>query len=92
MIERLVQWVEQYPIVSLEDGLSEDCGTLAGVEKRLSGDSLVVGDDLLCTNPQRFAARSICGRRTAATEGQSDWHADGSVGSVPSGAGLRDGG
>lgn len=52
MIERVRHWVEVYPIVSVEDGLAEDdwnswpklCGVI-GVR------SLVVGDDLLCTNP-----------------------------------------
>jgi len=55
MIARLVRWVERYPIVSVEDGLAEDdwewWPTLRhALEKR----ALVVGDDLLCTNPQRI--------------------------------------
>jgi enolase len=55
MIARLVRWVERYPIVSLEDGLAEDdwewWPTLRlALEKR----ALVVGDDLLCTNPARI--------------------------------------
>ena len=55
MIARLVRWVERYPIVSVEDGLAEDdwewWPTLRlALQKR----ALVVGDDLLCTNPQRI--------------------------------------
>ena len=55
MIARLVRWVERYPIVSLEDGLSEDdwewWPTLRlALERR----ALVMGDDLLCTNPRRI--------------------------------------
>ncbi len=55
MIARVVRWVERYPIVSVEDGLSEEdwdwWPTLCrGIEKR----ALVVGDDLLCTNPERI--------------------------------------
>jgi enolase len=55
MIARLVRWVERYPIVSVEDGLAEDdwewWPTLRlALEKR----ALVLGDDLLCTNPPRI--------------------------------------
>jgi enolase len=55
MIARLVRWAERYPIVSVEDGLAEDdwdwWPTLRlALEKR----ALVVGDDLLCTNPPRI--------------------------------------
>jgi enolase len=55
MIERLVRWVDRYPIVSLEDGLAEEDWEwwptlLRAVRKR----ALLVGDDLLCTNPARI--------------------------------------
>ena len=55
MIERLAQWVERYPIVSIEDGLGEDDWDhwprlLAALRDR----ALVLGDDLLCTNPVRI--------------------------------------
>jgi enolase len=55
MIDRLVRWVDRYPIVSVEDGLAEDdwewWPTLRlALQKR----ALVVGDDLLCTNPKRI--------------------------------------
>ena len=47
-------WVEQYPIVSLEDGLAQD--DWEGWKMMVSemGDRLqIVGDDLLVTNPER---------------------------------------
>ncbi len=55
LIERLEQWVERYPIVSLEDGLAEDDWEhwpqlCAAIEDK----ALVLGDDLLCTNPERI--------------------------------------
>jgi enolase len=55
MIDRLVRWVDRYPIVSVEDGLAEDdwewWPTLRlALQKR----ALVVGDDLLCSNPERI--------------------------------------
>jgi len=55
MIERLVRWVERYPIVSVEDGLAEDDWEgWATLRQALGKRALVVGDDLLCTNPQRI--------------------------------------
>jgi enolase len=47
-------WVDQYPIVSIEDGLAQD--DWAGWEKMTVelGDKIqIVGDDLLVTNPER---------------------------------------
>lgn len=55
MIDRLVRWVERYPIVSVEDGLAEDDWEWWPTLRRPLGKrALVVGDDLLCTNPQRI--------------------------------------
>lgn len=55
MIDRLEEWVVRYPIVSLEDGLSEDdWDHWPKLRERLAGRCLVVGDDLLCTNPNRI--------------------------------------
>ena len=56
MIGRLVQWRERYRLVSIEDGLAEDDWEhWPHLTSRLSGRALVVGDDLLCTNPARIA-------------------------------------
>jgi enolase len=55
MIARLVRWVERYPIVSVEDGLAQDDWEWwPTLRQALQKRALVVGDDLLCTNPQRI--------------------------------------
>ncbi len=47
-------WVEQYPIVSLEDGLAEDDWQSWKLLRQEIGDRVqIVGDDLLVTNPER---------------------------------------
>jgi enolase len=56
MVDFLADLVEQYPIVSIEDGLDEnawsDWKTLTG---RLGGRVQLVGDDLFVTNPAILA-------------------------------------
>lgn len=55
MVEFYGAWVKKYPIVSIEDGLTEDDweGYIHMTEKL--GDSLqIVGDDLFVTNPERL--------------------------------------
>ena len=55
MIERLVSWLGRYPIVSVEDGLAEeDWDHWPQLRARVGGRALVLGDDLLCTNPIRI--------------------------------------
>jgi enolase len=55
MIDRLVSWRQRYGIVSIEDGLAEnDWASWPQLVERLNGRALVVGDDLLCTNPERI--------------------------------------
>jgi len=52
MIERLGVWLDHYPIVSIEDGLAEaDWENWPRLVSRVAGAALVLGDDLLCTNP-----------------------------------------
>jgi enolase len=47
-------WVDQYPIVSLEDGLAQDdWKSWELMTKELGGRIQIVGDDLLVTNPER---------------------------------------
>jgi enolase len=54
MIDHVVDWVDRYPIVSVEDGLAEeDWSAWPVLKKRLNGRARVVGDDLLCTNSTR---------------------------------------
>lgn len=47
-------WVEQYPIVSIEDGLAQDDWDGWKLMTAEMGDRIqIVGDDLLVTNPER---------------------------------------
>ncbi len=56
MIETLEALVGTYPIVSLEDGLSEeDWVNWPRLLERIGRESLVLGDDFLCTNPKRIS-------------------------------------
>ena len=56
LIDFWADWVDRYPIVSLEDGLAEDdwAGWKA-LTARLGKKVQLVGDDLLVTNPERVA-------------------------------------
>jgi len=47
-------WVDQYPIVSIEDGLAQDDWESWKLMVKELGDRIqIVGDDLLVTNPER---------------------------------------
>lgn len=66
MIAHLQNWMERYPIVSLEDGLAEDdWAHWPELCARLAGQTLVLGDDLLCTNPARIRRAMECGAADA---------------------------
>ncbi len=54
MVEFWVNWVRQYPIVSIEDGLAQDDWESWKLMTKEIGDKIqIVGDDLLVTNPER---------------------------------------
>jgi enolase len=54
MVEFWKSWVDQYPIVSIEDGLAQDdWGAWQLLVKTLGDRIQIVGDDLLVTNPER---------------------------------------
>jgi len=54
MVSFWKSWVEQYPIVSIEDGLAEDDWEGWKLLTKEIGDNVqLVGDDLLVTNPER---------------------------------------
>jgi enolase len=56
MVDYYENWVKQYPIVSLEDGLAED--DWEGWEiltEKLGGKIQIVGDDIFVTNPERLS-------------------------------------
>src|SRR5512136_2283732 len=54
MVRFWIDWVNQYPIVSIEDGLAQDDWESWKMLTAEVGDRLqIVGDDLLVTNPER---------------------------------------
>ncbi len=54
MVAFWAKWVEDYPIVSIEDGLAQDDWDSWKLMTKELGDQIqIVGDDLLVTNPTR---------------------------------------
>lgn len=52
MIDRLTEWTKKYPVISIEDGLSEnDWGGWKLLTERLENKVQLVGDDIFVTNP-----------------------------------------
>jgi enolase len=64
MVEYWAKLVEEYPIVSIEDGMSEDdWDGWALLTRKLGGRIQLVGDDLFVTNPGRLQMgidRGVC--------------------------------
>ena len=59
LTERYVQWVEKYPIVSIEDGHAEgDWAGFTMMTQQLGDKIQIVGDDLFVTNP-KFLQKGI---------------------------------
>jgi enolase len=55
MIKTITGWLERFPIISVEDGLSEDDWEYwPKLRQAISRKALTLGDDLLCTNPARI--------------------------------------
>ncbi len=55
MTDFLADWVDQYPIISIEDGLDEnDWDGWKYMTEKLGGKVQLVGDDLFVTNPEIF--------------------------------------
>ncbi|WP_395685094.1 phosphopyruvate hydratase [Caenimonas koreensis] len=62
MCEKLVRWVERYPIVSIEDPLAEDDEAgLVAFTKAVGQRIQVVGDDYLVTNADRVQNAAAIG-------------------------------
>ncbi len=54
MIDLYEEWLEKYPMLSIEDGLAEDdWDNWKTLTKRLGKDLLLIGDDLFVTNVER---------------------------------------
>ena len=55
MVEFWAKWVNDYPIVSIEDGLAQDdWDSWKQMTEKLGDTIQVMGDDLLVTNPERI--------------------------------------
>ena len=55
MALRISEWRRDFPIVSVEDGMDEaDWDGWSTLYQRLRGTVMILGDDLLCTNPVRI--------------------------------------
>lgn len=55
MIDLVAGWIGRYPLVSVEDALSEEDWANWPVLRQAIGEkALVLGDDFLCTNPSRI--------------------------------------
>jgi enolase len=56
MVEFWAKWVKQYPIISIEDGMSEeDWPGWKLMTETLGGDIQIVGDDIFVTNTSIFS-------------------------------------
>ena len=78
LVERLARLVDDYPLVSIEDGLAEDdWDGWAALTERLGDRTQILGDDLFTTNPARLATRHRArGRERGAREDEPDRDAD----------------
>jgi enolase len=66
MIARVTDWVERFPVVSVEDGLAEDdWAHWPRLAEALRGRAVVLGDDLLCTNAKRVERAIAAGAADA---------------------------
>jgi len=55
MVRLLESWLERFPLISIEDGLAEeDWRGWELLQAELGKRCLLLGDDLLCTNPERI--------------------------------------
>jgi len=55
MVEFYADWVNKYPIISLEDGIAEDdWDTWIALTRKLGDKIQIVGDDLFVTNVERL--------------------------------------
>jgi enolase len=67
MVDRLADWVDRYPIVSIEDGLAEDDWSGWRILTDRLGDRVqLVGDDLFVTRSDRIARGAREGTANAA--------------------------
>ena len=91
MVDFWANWVRQYPIVSIEDGLAED--DWEGwklLTEELGRQVQLVGDDLFVTNTERLQQGIEQRRRQLdPDQGEPDRHGDRDAGRDRAGAPLR---
>jgi enolase len=55
MVDLIADWCKKYPIISVEDGLNDtDWEGWHTLYQQLGNQTMILGDDLLCTNPKRI--------------------------------------
>lgn len=55
MVQKILHWIDRYPLISVEDALSEDDWVhWSSLREQAPHGVCIVGDDLLCTNPERI--------------------------------------
>ena len=81
MIEKIANWLKRFPIISVEDGLSEDDWAHWPIlRETIAGKRLTLGDDLLCTNSGPYPTRHReQGLRCAAFKSEPDRNINGSA-------------
>lgn len=66
LVEVYSSWVNEFPLVSIEDGISEDdFQGWSHITKKLGAKTQLVGDDLFVTNPKRLERGIIEGLANA---------------------------
>ncbi len=56
MINEYQQWIDEYPLISIEDGLEEnDWDNWPKMEEKIGNKVMIVGDDFLVTNIKRLS-------------------------------------
>ena len=67
LADLLAHWCVTYPIISIEDGLSEDdWDGWAYLTQQMGASTQLIGDDLFTTNPERLAQGADAGIANAA--------------------------
>jgi enolase len=66
MVERVAEWVARYPILSVEDPVSQDdLDGMALATTRFGRDVQLIGDDILVTSAERVARAAAAGAGNA---------------------------
>ncbi len=91
MIDLFAEWVDKYPIISIEDPLDQDdWAGYTAITKALGDKVQIVGDDFFVTNTERLSGGHRRGlHQQHPDQGQPDRHADRDAGSHRDGPSRR---